>query len=395
MLRRLLAALLPILLGSAPSAAQSVGSPLPPWQPGTLDIHIINTGRGDAALLILPDGTTLQFDAGDGGAPVGSPRGVPVAPDGTRRPGEWIARYAARVMSHYRTPGIDYGVLSHMHDDHLGAFPELARHVPIRTMLDRAWPEYGDASSGGAFPATDAYVSFARSDASRMARFEPGRADQIKLIREPGAYPDFVVRNLFANGQVWTGAGQATRSRFPDNAAALPADDRPNENESSLGIRVSYGAFDFYTGGDIPGRPRPGQADWHDIETPVAQAVGPVEVAAANHHGNRDSTNAFFVSTLQPRLWILQVWSADHPGHDVLDRMMSTRLYPGDRDVLATNISPANRIVIGPLLDRLISARGHIVIRVERGGATYRAIVLEDKDESMNVTAVFGPYQSR
>ena len=67
----------------------------------------------------------------------------------------------------------------------------------------------------------------------------------------------------------------------------------------------------------------------------------------------------------------------------------------GDRDVLATNISPANRIVIGPLLDRLISARGHIVIRVERGGATYRAIVLEDMDESMNVKAVFGPYHSR
>ena len=57
---------------AAPLAAQSVGSPLPPWQTGTLDIHVINTGRGDAALLILPDGTTMQFDAGDGGAPVGS-----------------------------------------------------------------------------------------------------------------------------------------------------------------------------------------------------------------------------------------------------------------------------------------------------------------------------------
>ncbi|MCC6165274.1 MAG: hypothetical protein IT182_18160 [Acidobacteria bacterium] len=55
--------------------AQTVGAPLPAWQPGTLDIHIINTGRGDAALLVLPDGTTLQFDAGDGGRPAGSPRG--------------------------------------------------------------------------------------------------------------------------------------------------------------------------------------------------------------------------------------------------------------------------------------------------------------------------------
>ena len=228
-----------------------------------------------------------------------------------------------------------------------------------------------------------------------MERFTAGRDDQITLLRSPAAYPGVRVRNTAVNGQVWTGAGTATRSRFPENWQALPAHDRPTENESSLGIRVSYGAFDFYTGGDIPGRARPGTSEWHDIETPVAQAVGPVEVAAVNHHGNRDSTNAFFVSTLQPRLWILQVWSSDHPGHDVLDRMFSPLLYPGDRDVLATSVSPANRIVIGPLLDRLASARGHIVIRVERGGATYRAFIIEDADESMHVKAVLGPYESR
>jgi hypothetical protein len=28
-----------------------------PWTPGTLDIHHVNTGKGDATLLILPDGT--------------------------------------------------------------------------------------------------------------------------------------------------------------------------------------------------------------------------------------------------------------------------------------------------------------------------------------------------
>jgi hypothetical protein len=73
MLRRTLLLLI-VLAGSTRAlAAQTVAAPLPPWQPGNLDIHIINTGRGDAALLILPDGTSLQFDAGDGGAPVGSP----------------------------------------------------------------------------------------------------------------------------------------------------------------------------------------------------------------------------------------------------------------------------------------------------------------------------------
>lgn len=380
---------------AAPARAQQVGEPLPGWQPGQLDIHIINTGRGDAALLIFPDGTTMQFDAGDGGAPVGSPRGVPVVPDGSRSPAEWIARYVTRVLTPFRTPEIDFALLSHLHDDHMGAFADLATRVPIRTMIDRGWPEYGGSGVVDAPPVAGSYLAFARAQPSRMSRFDAGRSDQIRLLRAPAEYPDFIVRNLFVNGQVWTGAGTATRSRFPDNWQALPAHDRPTENESSLGIRVSYGAFDFYTGGDIPGRARPGTSAWHDIETPVAEAVGAVEVAAPNHHGNRDSTNAFFVSTLQPRLWLLQVWSADHPGHDVLDRLYSTLLYPGERDVLATNISPANRIVIGPLLDRLASARGHIVIRVDRGGATYRALIVEDSDESMRLKAVLGPYRSR
>lgn len=385
---------LAIVMLASPARAQQVGEPLPAWQPGQLDIHLINTGRGDAALLIFPDGTTLQFDAGDGGAPVGSPRGVDIVPDTSRPPAEWIARYLTRVLSPFRTPEIDFGVLTHLHGDHMGAFAGLAGHVPIRTMLDRGWPDYrGD----GIVDATGAesYLAFTRARPTGMARFEAGRTDQIRLLRAPADYPDFVVRNLFVNGRIWTGVGSATRSRFPDNWQALPAHERPTENESSLGIRVSYGAFDFYTGGDIPGRPRPGTAAWHDIETPVAEAVGAVDVAAPNHHGNRDSTNAFFVAALQPRLWLLQVWSSDHPGHDVLDRMYSTLLYPGARDVLATNIAPANRIVIGPLLDRLASSRGHIVVRVDRGGATYRALILEDTDESMRVKAVLGPYQSR
>ena len=383
------------MVAAGPAYAQQVGAPLPAWQPGQLDIHIINTGRGDAALIIGPDGTTIQFDAGDGGAPVGSPRGVPVRPDTTRTPGEWIARYVSRVVSPFRTPAIDLAAVSHLHDDHMGAFADLAARVPIAKLFDRGWPEYDAAGLVPPTPQAGTYLAFARAEPSRMARFEAGRADQIRLMRAPNEFPDFTVRNLFVNGRVWTGSGTTTRSRFPENWPSLPPHDRPTENESSLGIRVSYGSFDFYTGGDIPGRARPGTSDWHDIETPVAQAVGAVEVAAVNHHGNRDSTNASFVSTLQPRLWILQVWSADHPGHDVLDRMYSTLLYPGDRDVLATSVSPSNRIVIGPLLDRLASASGHIVIRVERGGAPYRALIVDDANESMHVKAVLGPYHSR
>ena len=80
---------------------------------------------------------------------------------------------------------------------------------------------------------------------------------------------------------------------------------------------------------------------WNDMETPVAQAVGPLEVAVVNHHGTRDSQNAFFVAALRPQVFIVPVWTPGHPEHDVLERMLSERLYPGPWEVFATNMMGA------------------------------------------------------
>src|SRR5690606_16392320 len=128
--------------------------------------------------------------------------------------GERIARYVRRVLEPFREPALDYALVSHLHDDHMGAYPELARHVPIGTLLDRGWPDYGppaapsDSGSGGR------YLTFVRANPGRVARFGAGRDDQITLRRAPQEYPEFSVRNIAVNGDVWTGVGQATRSRF-------------------------------------------------------------------------------------------------------------------------------------------------------------------------------------
>ena len=249
--------------------------------------------------------------------------------------GEWIARYVTAMGA----KTIDYGFLTHFHVDHMNALVDLAGRMPIRTMLDRAWPDYNYPSAEHAefkaAPFTE-YRDYLRKGTTKAERLLPGRADQIVLRHEPQKYPEFQVRNIAANGEVWTGVGNATKRHFP-TLEGIGREDWPTENMCSQAIRLSYGRFDYYTGGDIPGRPRPGYPVWHDVETPVAQAVGPVDVAVMNHHGNRDSTNAFLVATLRPRLWVMPVWSADHPSHDVLDRMLSTRLYPGPRDIGSTD----------------------------------------------------------
>jgi beta-lactamase superfamily II metal-dependent hydrolase len=379
------------VLAAAPLAAQTVGQPLPPWTPGTLDIHQISTGRGNAALLVLPDGTSLLLDAGDGGNP--PPRGTPPRPDGSRPTAEWIARYV-RAMG---VSALDYGYITHFHDDHMNAMVDVAARVPVRKMIDRGWPDY-------AYPAPDhrelqgpaflRYREFLAKGGTAAQRLRPGRNDQIVLVKDASRYPQFEVRNVAANGEVWTGTGTKTRVVVPP-LDGVPREDWPTENMCSLAIRLRYGAFDYFSGGDMPGTPRPGYPAWQDVETPVARAVGAVDVALLDHHGNRDSTNALLVATLRPRIWVIPVWSADHPGHDVLDRMYSTRLYPGPRDVFATNMLEANRLVIGPLLDRLLAAQGHVVVRVAPGGASYRVIVLDDGAETYAVKSVHGPFESR
>lgn len=386
MKRLLLTAILIAALASATRG--QVGATFPAWSPGTLDIHQINTGRGNAAFLMFPDGTTMLLDAGNGGNL--PPRGTPPKPDASRRPAEWIDRYI-RAMGASR---LDYGFLTHFHDDHMGAMADVAKLIPIELMFDRAAPDYNyPAADHDEFKRPDflAYRAVIASGRTKAARLVPGRQDQIVLKRDPAKYPDFHVRNIAANGEVWTGVGTNTMRHFPA-LNTVPRVDWPTENMSSLGIKLSYGRFDYYSGGDIPGTPRPGFPAWQDVETHVAKAVGPVEAAVVNHHGNRDSTNAAFVSALRPRLWIIPVWSADHPGHDVLDRMYSSRLYPGPRDVFSTNMIDANRIVIGGLLDRLASAQGHIVIRVAPGGGSYQVMILDDAAESYRVKNVFGPF---
>jgi hypothetical protein len=115
-----------------------------------------------------------------------------------------------------------------------------------------------------------------------------------------------------------------------------------------------------------------------------------------DHHGNRDAHNEFNVKTLRPRVWIQQTWSSDHPGHEVLRRVTSEYLYEGPRDLFATNMMEANKIVIGPRLEKAYkSMDGHILLRVMPGGNEYYVIILNDENTEYEVKAVFGPYQSK
>jgi len=308
---------------------------------------------------------------------------------------------------------LDYALITHFHEDHMGevnaetpiassgayrlsGITEVGDKIHIGTMLDRGWPDYSyPAKLRGAFVTN--YQAFVRwqlaNKGMNVEAFRPGRNDQVVLRRDAKKYPDFEFRNVGANGVIWTGEGTATQRCFPP-LEKVPQADWPDENMCSLSFRIRYGKFDYFNGGDIRGIPYEGFPAWHDVETPVARAVGPVDAAILDHHGYLDTQNEFFVATLRPRVWTISVWDAAHPTGRVWNRLQSQRVYQGPRDVFATDVQDAALTVIGGL-NHLASKHGHIVIRVAAGGGEYRVLIVDDSSERHRVTKIVGPYSSR
>lgn len=401
-----------------PGAAQSVGEVLPPPTPGGLDIHHINTGEGNAAFFVFPDGTTMLFDCGDGRDIKRPPNfKAPSRPNDTRSPADWVARYIGKFHPGGPKGALDYLVVSHFHSDHMGGVPSLTRQMEIRTVLDRGWPDYQTAAPFTGELAEQykaALKDQIQRHGAKAEQFKAGVADQIVLRKEPAKFSGFEVRNIAVNGEVWTGTGTEVRQR-------MPAGQIPNENCSSIAMRIRYGGFDYFSGGDLPGVPggevsrkmpllasRRPAPEWLDMESPIAWVTGPVDVLVLNHHGGQDTTNAFFLSVLQPRVHIAQVWDSIQVTAEVLRRIRSESIYPGPRDVFTTNglwdgkkehmiqfYGEETALRHAEDLQNLTANQGHIVIRVAPGGGSYTIFVLDDSEESYRIRSVHGKYESR
>jgi hypothetical protein len=389
--------------------AESTSAVLEPWQPGMLDIHHLAYGRGNSAFALCPDGTTLLIDAGTTEDPIDV--SCAQKPNANVRPGQWIASYVLRQMLAAGRKELDYALITHLHPDHLGDLgPEnppspkgdyrltgvmdVDAIVPIKNLIDRGFPDYNSPTPPQA-PYAQNYLNYVASRqrlSEATERFHVGSDSQIHLVRRPAAYPGFAVRNLAANGEVWTGVGEQTRRYFPDAKGTAEAD-HATENLCSLAIRLSYGRFDYFTGGDLTSDTEDSGQSWRDIETPVAQAAGPVEVAVADHHAYFDAVGPGFVRALRPQAFIIPSWYIAHPAVLPLKRMLSTQLYPGNREIYATCVMPANRAVNNQFIAKVKSLEGHVIVRVAPGGDEFQIIVTDNSDDLDRIKLISGPHR--
>ncbi len=371
----------------------------PGWREGELDIHFIHTGVGEQTFFIFPDGTTMLLDCGDTHH-AKYMTDVPPMPSGARLGGDWTARYIKRLI---RKREIDYLLVSHWHGDHVGDPPlgcrvnsegrevcgitAVAEEFRFRNYLDHQYPYagmYARDPDPGAFKMMQEWLPrAARETGMTVQPFRVGACDQIKLLHHPERYGgNFTVRNIAANAVLWD--GKTGTVDYGARHVRAGGDGRIHENRLSAVIRINYGNFSYYSGGDAELTLRGADGKDFNWEELIGKTVGPVNVCKTNHHAGSAGMSAGFVKALRAQVYLSSVWQAGMVHPVSLANMTSRELYPGDRTICFGYIAGKVRDLASRHARDLAPA-GHAVIKVARGGASYRVYSLDAADENMRI----------
>jgi competence protein ComEC len=243
---------------------------------GKLRIDFLDVGQGDAALVTMPDGTTLLVDAG--GRPNFARRGDKAEETferDTRGIGEAVVSEYLwwRGLDH-----VDYILATHADADHIDGLNDIARNFRVRAALVARAPA-GDPE-------------FARFSATAREYNLPvrlvGRGDRLRF------------------GAVEADVLWPTRTPDPDE---------PSGNDDSLVLRLRYGERTFLLTGDIERR-----AEDALTQEPSDLRSDIVKVA---HHGSKTSSTEAFVKASHPSYAVISVGLDSifgHPHKVVLDR---------------------------------------------------------------------------
>lgn len=401
-----------LLLGGAVMAAPP--KTLPSWEEGELEFHVICTGRGESLFMIMPDGTSMLIDAGDWNDLWDEM--TPAMPDGRYRAGEYIRRYIRKVNPNDSI--VDYLMVSHFHNDHTGdttvrglpetkgkdpdyvvcGIMEVGEGIRFGKEFDRGYPDYSYPVRIDD-PDVDNLRAFLRNEAREnglvQEAFKVGALNQVNMTHNWAKYSDlFSIRNLAANGEVWTGDGTSTVKCYDLNRKNKTGGQ--NENTKSLAVRIEYGPFALYTGGDLTGSLLDERGQRFNLEDMVGKVCGHVDVAKLNHHGYRGSTSAGYVGSIDARHYLDPAWDYWHIQPSVMKNIYEGGRYEGHPMVFSTHVFYSHLKEFGnePWFRVINPEFGHIVVKVDKGGETYRIFVVDARDEEMAVLRECGPFKS-
>ena len=379
-----------------------VGKPLPVWKKGELDIHFINTGRGECCFYIMPDGTTLIVDAGEVKATF-NPQDTSDDAAVEQKPNTNVRPYIADAMyiKHFSArQSIDYCAPSHFHIDHIGSsgmatetaaagyrksgLLALYDELPYLHVLDRSYPDYKEDATT---PAMDGQLSAdwakfvtwgVKEQKFTGARFEVGK-EQIVMLYDRPSYSNFKIFNICANGFVWSKNGISGEKSGVGNPA-------------SCGFHITYGKFDYIACGDLTSNPQ------NRVGYYVRDFIGEGHLDAFKCHHHL-SANAWGTQMQQsffnPRVIVNQNFYTKQPDAAHVNDIMDNKYSFWVKDFFTTNLHPQYIAKNTTTVDKMTNYNGHIVIRVAEGGGSYYVYMLDDTNFEYNVKSIHGPYNSK
>jgi competence protein ComEC len=231
-----------------------------------LEMYFIDVEGGQATLVVSPSGQSMLVDTGWSGH--------------NRRDAERIAA-AAKAAG---VKKIDYLVITHYHEDHVGGVAQLAAKLPIVNFVDHG----ADAETGK--PAEILYNEYSAFRAKgNHIQVKPGDTIPMKGLD---------VRVLSSAGEVLAsplpGAGQPN----PDCAGYKPPAPDRTENGQSIGMVIGYNNFRFLDMGDLTSDREYG------LVCP-ANKIGAVDLFLVSHHGMNISNSLPFVHAIHPEVAIM------------------------------------------------------------------------------------------
>jgi competence protein ComEC len=234
-----------------------------------LKIYFVDVEGGQATLFVTPAGESLLIDTG--------------------WPGN-NGRDADRIAAAAKNAGvkkIDYVLITHFHEDHVGGLPQLVERIPVGTFLD-----HGDNREVGDAPTLhdwQVYQQLLASGKFKRITLKPGDRLPLKGI----------------DGTVVSSDGEVISKPLPgageQNASCKESEQRAGdqtENPRSLGALMKFGKLRILDLGDLT---------WDkemQLMCPVNK-IGKVDIYVVSHHGWQQSGSPALVHGIEPRVAIM------------------------------------------------------------------------------------------